>query len=300
MVEIEGLRIGMHSDRENSTGCTVLLPPQGSLAGVAVRGGAPGTREVAALGPYGSIEACHAIALCGSSLFGLRAADGVVDWCAQREIGLPLAGRFFPIVGAAVVFDLRDPDQRAIDLSAGYDACESARPGWPEIGAVGAGTGCTVGKEAGPQFAAPGGQGWACESFGDVVVGAVMVVNAFGSVIGTDGEVLVGPGAAPDVARYPFTDASVRSWPRGANTVIGCIVTNAILSKPQACRVADLAHNGIARAVRPAHTSFDGDTLFAIATREVETNLDLVCELACIAVERAIRIGVDPAQDSPV
>ncbi|MEM7252047.1 MAG: P1 family peptidase [Pseudomonadota bacterium] len=302
---IDGLKIGTYTDDENRTGCTVLLPPAGSLAGASVRGGAPGTRELGALSPNAAITACHGIALCGSSLFGLRVADGVVDWCAERKRGLPLAGRYFPIVGAAVVFDLHRPEQRTLTSRAGYLACENASSEPPPMGPVGVGTGCSVGKEAGLDWAQAAGQGWATRTYRDVTVMALMAVNAFGSIVGSDGRQLAGCQAPASVARYPRTgDAGDGGWSSrveaenaGANTVIGCIVTNARISKAEACRVADLAHNGIARAVRPAHTSFDGDTLFAVATGEVSGSLDLVSEMGAEAVEHAIRAAVMSSPD---
>lgn len=277
------------------TGCTVVLPPAGTVGGIAVRGGAPGTREAAVLGPAAPNEACHAVLLCGSSLFGLRAADGVVDWCEAQGIGLALAAGRFPIVGAAVVFDIRSPDMRRIDREAGRAACEAATGDEPDNGSVGVGAGCTVGKEAGPGWASKGGQGSAVRRSGGLAVGALVAVNALGSVLGENGRVLAGCRAPEDVPRYPYA-ARPDSL---SNTVIGCIATNARLRKPEACRVADLAHTGIARTVSPAHTSLDGDALFTLATGEVDAGLDLVAEFAARAVADAIRAAVRHARGIP-
>ena len=306
---VEGVRVGMWTDPEHYTGCTVILPPAGAVGGIAVRGGAPGTREAAILGPATPNEACHAVVLCGSSLFGLRAADGVVDWCEAHGIGLELAIGRFPIVGAAVVLDLRGPDMRRIDREAGRAACEAAAEDEPANGSVGVGTGCTVGKEAGLEWASKGGQGSAVRRSGDVTVGALVAVNALGSVVGEDGRVIAGCRAPDDHPRYPFAPlpsprAGGESVPSDdansvSNTVIGCVVTNARLRKPQVCRVADLGHSGIARAVSPAHTSLDGDALFALATGEVDTSVDLVAELAARAVAEAVREGVRHAGGMP-
>ena len=303
---VEGIRVGMWTDAEHHTGCTVILPPTGAVGGIAVRGGAPGTREAAILGPATPNEACHAVVLCGSSLFGLRAADGVVDWCEAHGIGLDLAVGRFPIVGAAVVLDIRGPEMRRIDRDAGWAACEAATGAEPASGSVGVGTGCTVGKEAGLKWASKGGQGSAVRRSGDVTVGALVAVNALGSVLGEDGRVIAGCRAPDDRPRYPHASLSVLRAGRGSdtadesgsisNTVIGCVVTNARLRKPQVCRVADLGHTGIARAVSPAHTSLDGDALFALATGEVEATVDLVAELAALAVAEAVRAGVRHAQ----
>ena len=306
---VEGVRVGVWSDPEHHTGCTVVLPTTGIVGGITVRGGAPGTREAAILGPATPNEACHAVVLCGSSLFGLRAADGVVDWCEAHGIGLALPMGRFPIVGAAVVLDIHRPDMRRIDRDAGWAACEAATEDEPANGSVGVGTGCTVGKEAGLEWASKGGQGTAVRRSDGVTVGALVAVNALGSVIGEDGRVIAGCRAPADHPRYPYAPMSIlrvggeSDSPGDAgsvsNTVIGCVVTNARLRKPEVCRVADLAHTGIARSVSPAHTSLDGDALFALATGEVEASVDLVAELAARAVAEAVRQGVRNAQGMP-
>jgi len=306
---VDVVRVGMWTDSEHHTGCTVILPPSGTVGGMAVRGGAPGTREAAILGPATPNEACHAVVLCGSSLFGLRAADGVVDWCEAQGIGLDLAVGRFPIVGAAVVLDIRSPDMRRIDRESGWAACEAATRDEPANGSVGVGAGCTVGKEAGLEWASKGGQGTAVCRSGDVTVGALVAVNALGSVLGEDGRVIAGCRAPADRTRYPHAPLSIlRTGSESdslddagsvSNTVIGCVVTNARLRKPEVCRVADLGHTGIARAVSPAHTSLDGDALFALATGEVDASVDLVVELAARAVADAVREGVRHAQPMP-
>ena len=306
---VGGVRVGVWTDSGHHTGCTVVLPPAGTVGGIAVRGGAPGTREAAILGPGTPNEACHAVVLCGSSLFGLRAADGVVDWCEAHGVGLDLAVGRFPIVGAAVVLDIHRPDMRRIDREAGWAACEAATAGEPASGSVGVGAGCTVGKEAGLEWASKGGQGSAVRRSGGVTVGALVAVNALGSILGEDGRVIAGSRAPADRPRYPHVPMSILRAPDGSgardgaagvsSTVIGCVVTNARLGKPGTCRVADLAHTGIARAVSPAHTSLDGDVLFALATGEVETRVDLVAELAARAVADAVRQGVRHARGMP-
>ena len=306
---VDGVRVGVWTDVEHHTGCTVILPPAGTAGGIAVRGGAPGTREAAILGPTAPNEPCHAVVLCGSSLFGLRAADGVVDWCEAQGIGLDLAVGRFPIVGAAVVLDIHRPDMRRIDRAAGWAACEAATVAEPANGSVGVGAGCTVGKEAGLRWASKGGQGTAVRRSGRVTVGALVAVNALGSVLGEDGQVIAGCRAPDDRPRYPHAPLSILreggesgapdDAGRMSSTVIGCVVTNARLRKPGVCRVADLAHTGIARAVSPAHTSLDGDALFALATGEVEASVDLVAELAARAVADAVRDGVRHARGMP-
>ena len=293
---IDDVKVGCWTDEKNATGITVVLPPKGSLGAIAVRGGAPGTREAAALGPDGSGVECHAVVLCGNSVFGLAAADGVVQWCVEQGRGLELASAIVPVVGAAVVFDITGPDNARPGPEAGREACESATSFDPESGRVGVGRGCTVGKAAGRSYSSPGGQGLSVVRSGDLVVGAVVAVNAFGDVLNQDGTILAGSRASSEVPRYPYVSIEeVAAWEAGeekANTTIGCLVTNARLTKPEACRVADLAHTGIARAVDPPHTSVDGDAIFLLATHEIEATPDHVAALSAEAISRAIRNAV--------
>lgn len=296
---LDKMLVGCWTDRSAGTGISVVLPPPGTLGAMAVRGGAPGTREAAALGPTGSGRECHAVVLCGSSVFGLAAADGVVAWCREHQRGLALAGTHVPVVGAAVVFDLVGSDSDPIDRTmptpeAGRAACEAATAADPPNGRFGVGTGCTAGKTAGRPFAVPGGQGHAARSSGTVTVGALMAVNPVGDVIDADGSVLAGSSAPADAPRFPqapMAEISVWNEERG-HTVIGCVVTNARLDKAQAHRCADLAHGGIVRSIQPAHTSFDGDAIVVLSTGEVDASVDLVTTLAVDAVADAVRNAV--------
>jgi len=294
---IEEVLVGCWTDEENATGVTVILPPQGSLGAVAVRGGAPGTREAAALGPNGSGMECHGVVLCGNSVFGLAAADGVVEWCVEQSRGLTLASSFVPVVGAAVIFDITGPDNPRPGPLAGRLACEAATTSDPTSTRVGVGRGCTLGKAAGRAHSSPGGQGIGIVQAGELTVGAVVAVNAFGDVIDIDGSVMAGSSAPPEAPRYPYVSIEeVSAWEAGeekANTTIGCLVTNARLTKAEACRVADLAHTGIARTIDPPHTSVDGDALFLLSTQKVEATPDLVAELGTKAVTLAIRNAVN-------
>lgn len=294
--------VGHWTDDEAETGVTVILPPAGTLGAMAIRGGAPGTREAGALSNTGSGVECHGVALCGNSVFGLAAADGVVRWCVEHGRGFDIRDSIVPIVGAAVVYDIQSPTHRRPTAEAGWLACEAATSDEPAIGKIGVGRGCTVGKAAGRDFAVPGGLGTAqCSSTG-LVVGAIVAVNALGDVINHDGSVLAGTTAPRDAPRYPYADVEMipgfvgRGSGSGEagreNTTIGCIVTNAALTKAEACRAADLAHTGIARAIDPPHTSFDGDALFLLATGQISASEDLVATLAADAVAAAIRTGV--------
>lgn len=299
------MRVGCWTHPTQPTGVTVVLPPAHTVGGAAVRGGAPGSREVDALSPTGSVQECHAVVLTGGSAFGLATADGVMSWCEAHGVGLELPLVTVPIVAAAVVFDIRDPLHPRPGRDAGLAACEAASADDPPEGSVGVGAGCTAAKVAGREWAVAGGQGWSVTRGGGVTVGAIMAVNPVGEVYGPAGEVIAGARAPAGHPRFPeHSMAQIAAWgsppEAGTNTVIGCVVTDARLTKLEACRAADLAHSGIVRAVRPAHTSADGDLLFLLATgaREEPVHLDLVAELAADAVASAIRSAVAHASGS--
>jgi L-aminopeptidase/D-esterase-like protein len=296
ITDVRGVRVGHWTDRRALTGCTVVLPPSGSIAGVDVRGAAPGTRETDLLRPGNLVQEAHAFLLTGGSAFGLDAATGVMRWCAERGVGLAFGGHTVPIVPAAVIFDLGigRADLRP-DAAAGYAAAAAAKGGRVSQGNAGAGAGATVAKILGPSRALKGGLGSASEALaGGLIVGAVMVVNAGGEVVDSaGGRVIAGPrGEEP--GRFVSALEALRSAPapeRPGNTTIGVVATNARLTKEQANRLATVAHDGIARAVRPAHTRSDGDTLFAFATGERDCPPELLRgleALAALAVERAI------------
>jgi L-aminopeptidase/D-esterase-like protein len=299
---IDGVRVGTWTSPAGPSGCTVLLPPPGAVGSIAVRGQAPGTREAAALGPTGKVDVIHAVVLAGGSAFGLAAADGAMRWLEARGVGYPLPTGVVPIVGAAIVLDqgATDPAVRP-DAAAGRAACAAAEDADPGEGSIGAGAGTTVAKVGGIGHAWRSGQGVAVRREGDVVVGALVVNNAVGEVVDDQGRVVVGSRAPRGATRFPadpaalFRGAPVPDPRAGsgptANTVVGCVVTNARLRKLDVHRVADLAHHGTARAVRPSHTSMDGDAMFGIATGEVEGSLDLVAHLAVEAVAEAARRG---------
>lgn len=296
---VEGVRVGTWTHPDGHTGCTVVLPPGGTLGAAAVRGGAPGTREVAALGPAGAVRECHAVVLSGGSAFGLAAADGAVAWCEEQGIGYDTTVARVPIVGAAIVFDLREGRARP-GRDAGFQACAAAVDADPPEGRIGVGAGCTAGKTAGLEWSVPSGQGWAVARDGGVTVGALVAVNPLGDVLDERGRVLAGSRAPAGSPRYPASGPPARGGAARApavleQTVIGCLVTDARLDKPAAARAADLAHSGIARAVTPAHTSYDGDCLFLLCAGRVEASLDLVAHLGAEAVAVAIRSAVRAA-----
>jgi L-aminopeptidase/D-esterase-like protein len=281
VTDINGVRVGHWTDAVGLTGCSVVLLPPGSVASGDVRGGAPGTREWALLDPARTVDAVDAVVLTGGSAFGLAACDGVVAWCEEQGRGWPTPAGPVPIVVGLVLFDLANGDPSAHPgPTEGYLACRQASAEPVPSGQLGAGTGATVGKWRGPAAAAPGGLGSASEADGDLIVAAVVAVNAIGGIRPADG-----------------TPVPLTSWrPVGpeAGTTIGVVVTNGQLTKLHAHRVAAAAHDGLARAVEPVHLSADGDAFVAAATGVVPTAVDLVAPLAARAVERAIRAAVAP------
>jgi L-aminopeptidase/D-esterase-like protein len=286
ITDVPGIRVGHATNLEAATGCTVILPPRGTIGSGEVRGGAPGTRETDLLRPGMLVEQVDAVLLTGGSAFGLAAADGVVRWLEERGIGFDTGIAKVPIVPAAVLFDLGVGDASVRPGPAdGYAACEAAADTVQE-GSVGAGTGATVAKLHGPEGAVKGGVGTASARDGDLVVGALFVVNAVGEILGEDGE----PIAAARVAG----ETGPASWPpvAGTNTIVGVVATNARLSRERAHLVAIAAHDAFASAVRPAHTLWDGDAVFALATGTVEAAQDAVERLAERVATAAIRRGV--------
>jgi L-aminopeptidase/D-esterase-like protein len=299
---IEDLAVGHWTDPVGLTGCTVVVPPPQNVAAASVRGGGPGTRETDLLQPQAHVEGVSAVLLTGGSAFGLAAAQGVVDWCERRGLGYGRFGRPIPIVPAAVLFDLAVGDWEARPGPAeGEAACLAATTDDGPQGNVGAGMGATVGKTAGPDHMTKGGLGWAVVEAGPVTVGALAAVNAGGDVLAEDGTMLAGarvPGGARTALRErlasPSGDGEV-PVPPGGSTTLGVVATNAALTKGEVHRVAVQAHDGMARAIFPVHTSFDGDTVFALAVPRVPAAMDLVAFLAEEALAAAIRAGVRAA-----
>jgi L-aminopeptidase/D-esterase-like protein len=272
---IPGVQVGHAQDFAAATGCTVILTPEGAAGGVDQRGGAPGTRETDVLRPLHLVEKAHAVLLTGGSAFGLAAADGVMCWLEENKIGFDVGVARVPIVPAAVVLDLAigRADVRP-DAAMGYAACQAAanQINASAAGTIGAGTGATVGKILGPAAQMKGGIGAAVIDLGQgLLVGALIAVNCWGDVINpATGQILAGVRKLPD---GDFIDTMqilktrlTGSFTGSGNTVIGVVATNALLSKEAVNKVAQMAHDGLARVIRPAHTMFDGDTIFALAT----------------------------------
>jgi len=283
----DGITIGHWTEDEARTGCTVVLAEDGAAAGVDVRGGAPGTLGTDALRPGTLVDRTHAVLLTGRSMFGLAAAGGVMRYLEERGIGLALGEVRIPTVVGAVIFDMYVGDRSVRpDAAAGYAACRAAGRA-PAIGAVGVGTAATVAKAAGASQLRPGGLGIASARVGDAVVAAVMVANSVGGIWDDERHQWIAP--------LTTWDRSSPLFP-GANTTIGAIVTDAKLTTDQANRLATVGHDGIARAVRPAHTMFDGDTLFGLATGVHAAPYDAIEVVATDVVAAAIASGVRAAQ----
>jgi len=291
LTDIAGIKVGhAHDLSDGITGCTVVLCPAGTVGGVDQRGGAPGTRETDLLRPLHLITQVHAIFLAGGSAFGLATGDGVMRYLEEQRIGYPVGELRVPIVPGAILFDL-DLGNPAVrpDASMGYAACVAASNAPVEQGSVGAGAGAKVGALLGVEFATKGGIGSASLEIGaGVRVAALFTVNAAGDVTDEDGRILAGlrAGSTLDLLK------NMVAMPNSSNTVIGVVATNARLTKEEVNKVAQMAQDGIARAVRPAHLPFDGDTIFALATGEVEANAGVVGAFAAEVTAQAIRNGV--------
>ncbi len=282
LTAVTGVRVGHWSDAVARTGCTVALFPDGTVASGEVRGGAPATREFALLAPERLVQRIDAVVLTGGSAFGLASADGVVRFCEERGMGFPTAGGPVPIVVALGLFDLGVGDATVRPgPDHGYAACVAATAGPVETGRIGAGTGATVAKWRGREFARPAGLGGAVEKHGGLVVAVLVAVNAFGDLDDGLGRPRIAPGPSGDAAF--------------GNTTIGVIATNAKLDKVGCLVVAQGGHDGLARALSPAHTRVDGDALVTAATAEVDADVDTVRALAVVAVERAAREGAEAA-----
>ena len=290
---VRGIQVGHATNRRARTGCTVVLCMAGAAAGVDVRGFAPGTRETDAVGPGRRVGQAHAILLTGGSAFGLDAASGVMRFLEERDIGFATAHALVPIVPAAVIYDLGvgDPGVRP-DKAMGYRACKAATAEPASTGRLGAGTGATVGKAPGLR-AAEGGIGSACAKLPDgATVGALVVVNSVGNVSDPATGAMVAGARDESSGRWVDVAPSLQRGraPRipGTNTTIGVIATDAVLSSVEANIVASMAHDGIARAIRPSHTLYDGDTLFALSTGKRRADVNAVGIVAAEMVTQAI------------
>ncbi|MGB6430938.1 MAG: P1 family peptidase [Candidatus Acidiferrales bacterium] len=304
LTDVEGIEVGHFTDTSRPTGCTVVLCKNGAVAGVDVRGGAPGTRETDLLNPINTVQQIYGVVLSGGSAFGLDTASGVMRYLDEKGIGFHLGEIVVPIVPAAILFDLElgDPKIRPT-ADSGYAACRAANAGPVAEGNVGAGAGATIGKLFGMQYAMKSGLGTASLRAGKtgLIVAALAAVNAAGDVyLPRTGELLAG-ARTPDGKRLRNSIAQLRAGERvlvsegdQKNTTLAVVATNARLTKDQATKVAQMAQDGLARAINPVHTPFDGDTVFALATGTLDAPADtgavgaLAAEVVAEAIVRAV------------
>lgn len=309
LTAVPGIRVGHHTLAGRPTGCTVILTEQGAVAGVDVRGAAPGTRETDLLDPINMVQQVHAVVLSGGSAFGLDAAGGVMQYLDEKNVGFKVRNVNVPIVPAAVLIDLFVGDNPKVRPTAdcGYRAAQAATSAPVAQGNVGAGAGATIGKVAGLDRAMKGGLGSAAIVMRDgLIVSAMVAVNALGDVIDpATGQVVAGV-RTEDGLRLADARALLRSGARvqafsGENTTIGVVATNAVLTKTQAAKVAQMAHDGYARSIAPVHTHADGDTIFALSTGTLAGAADAsrIGALAADAIAEAVLRAVREAKSIP-
>ena len=302
ITRVAGIEVGHFTETRRPTGCTVILARDGAVAGVDVRGAAPGTRETDLLEPSNLVDKVHAIVLAGGSAWGLEAATGAVRWLEERGVGFDVAVGRLPIVPAAVLFDLLVGDMRIRpDAAAGYAACAAATTADPAEGNVGAGTGAAVGKIFGMQRAMKGGIGTASVTVEGVTVGALIACNALGDVVDPDTAQVIAGARTDDGLRLRDTRRALlrgeapQPLLAGTNTTIGVVATDAVITKVQAHRLAVSAHDGLARSINPVHTMSDGDTLFTLGTGVSGKHpgmlvlTTMAAEATAIATARAVR-----------
>lgn len=302
ITDVQGLKVGHSQSTEGITGCTVVMCTNGATGGVDVRGGAPGTRETDLFRAENMIDRVHAIVLSGGSAFGLDASTGVMKYLEEEGIGFDVGVTTVPIVASAVIFDLAIGDFKIRpDLEMGYQAAKSASRSENRQGNIGCGMGATVGKIMGPKSGMKSGLGSASMSFGDLVVSAIVSVNSFGDIYNyKTGQQIAG------VYDYKnrkllntfeiMTNNKVDLGFSMENTTIGIIGTNAILTKAEANKVSQMAHNGFARSINPVHSMMDGDTIFTMATNIVKSDVNIIGTIAAEVMSRAITNAIMEAK----
>lgn len=306
ITDIENIKIGNAEDLEHATGCTVILCEQGAPAGIDVRGGGPASRETELLNPVAACQAVHAVLLSGGSAFGLDAAGGVMEYLAEKGIGFAVGNIRVPLVVESCIFDLLFvSDQVKPDKAMARKACEAAEKNCPTEGNVGAGCGATVGKVGGAEYAMNSGLGMYAVQLGDLKVGAIVSVNACGDVYDEETNQILAGMLTPDKKGFADSEkvmyqmyaqmsaaASMGlSTPEGGvtNTTIGCVITNACFDKSQLNKIAAFAQNGYARSIRPVHTMNDGDTIYALSTGNLVSDINIVGTLASRVMAQAVK-----------
>lgn len=300
ITDVKGIKAGHYTDKENMTGCTVVMCEKGAVCGVDVRGSAPGTRETDLLKSENLVNQVHAIVLAGGSAFGLDCACGVMEYLRDKEIGLDTGFAKVPIVPAAVLYDLGVGSSNVYPTKRnGYAACKNASYENSQQGSVGAGTGATVGKALGPQYAQRGGIGTCSIKLeGGVVIAAMTAVNAVGDIVNGKGDIVAGAykDGFMDICKSSLGQTKIHGI-AGANTTIGVLATNAKLTKVQANKLAAICQDGIAISIRPSHTMYDGDTYFAMSTNEKNMDFTRLCTLAASCVSMSIENAVGARDD---
>ncbi|MEW5798034.1 MAG: P1 family peptidase [Bacteroidota bacterium] len=295
ITDVHGITVGHYTDEQNITGCTVILCPPNTMASCDVRGSSPGSRELALLAPDKQMQEIHAILLSGGSAFGLGAANGVMKYLVDNNIGYKTPWALVPIVPSAIIFDLNIGSSTVFPTQENaYQASAGASADF-EQGSVGAGTGAVVGKWSGFQNAMKGGIGSASVKIGDVVVGALAVVNSVGDVVNANGSVLAGARVdgkflGESQRLHHFNNEHLLT--RNTNTTLVVVATNARFNKIDTHRIAQRAHDGMSRAIIPCHTTFDGDVTFALSCGDKKASIDLVAEMGAEATASAIRNAV--------
>lgn len=300
--DIEGIKVGHMQDEEAATGCSVIICEKGAYAGVDVRGGSPATRETDLLDPVNMIQQIHAIVLSGGSAFGLDSCSGVMKYLEEQGIGFDVQVAKVPIVCGACLFDLAigSPNIRP-NLEMGYKAAENANKENCPNGNVGAGCGATVGKYLGPDFAMKGGLGTYALQIGDLQVGAIVAVNCLGDVIDPDDNNKIIAGMRKNDKFMNIEQIMINNYDDktnlfSGNTTIGAIVTNGKFNKSEMNKIASMAHNGYGRTMRPAHSIYDGDTIFTMSTGNVESDVSVVGMLSAKVMEKAVINAIKNAE----
>lgn len=295
ITDVPGIKVGHAEDLKARTGCTVILCESGATAGVDIRGGAPGSRETALLDPVNMVEKIHGVLLTGGSAFGLEAANGVMQYLEEKKVGFDVGVTYVPIVPASVLFDLTVGDSKVRpDSRMGYEACLNAGDKEYRRGLVGAGAGATVGKILGQGFTMDGGIGTWSVQLGEIIVGAIVAVNAFGDIVDpSENKILAGARSRDsetflNTVEYMKTSPALKENIFMENTTLGVIATNAALTKAEAKKVASMAHNAFARVIRPVHTQLDGDTIYTLSTGNVKADINVLGLMAMEAMESAI------------
>ena len=305
ITDVPGIKVGHYTDKKAVTGCTVVLCETGAVAGVDVRGSAPGTRETDLLRPMNLVERVHAILLSGGSAFGLDAAGGVMRYLEERDFGYETLVAKVPIVPTAIIFDLSIGNAKIRPgIEEGYKACLAASDKEVAEGCVGAGTGATVGKALGIERATKSGLGTAsCEISGDIIVAALVVVNAIGDIVDhKTGKILAGPrnqennGFFNTVELLTGGTYNYRQSSQSSNTTLGVVATNASLTKEQVNKLAQMAQDGIARAINPSHTMHDGDAIFALSLGDKISDITILGSVAAEVISDAIVRAVQQAE----